>query len=41
MVQIGLANHDWKAVQDGASGMAGLVSDPKQQAVAHHYIGLA
>ncbi|HEV2469479.1 MAG TPA: TlpA disulfide reductase family protein [Candidatus Sulfotelmatobacter sp.] len=41
MVQVGLANHDWKAVQDGASGMAGLVSDPKQQAVAHHYIGLA
>jgi peroxiredoxin len=41
MVRIGLVIKDWKAVEDGASGMAPEVHEPKQQAVAHYYIGLA
>src|SRR5271170_4708292 len=38
MVRLGLAISDWKAVEDGASGMAPEVNEPKQQAVAHYYI---
>ncbi len=41
MVRIGLVIKDWKAVEDGASGMAPEVHEPKQQAVAHYYLGLA
>lgn len=41
MVRIGLLLKDWKAVEDGGSGMAPEVHEPKQQAVAHYYIGLA
>lgn len=41
MIQIGLANRDWKAVEDGASELAVQVQDPKQQAIAHHYLGMA
>jgi thiol-disulfide isomerase/thioredoxin len=41
MVRIGLMIKDWKAVEDGASGMAAEVHEPKQQAVAHYYVGLA
>ena len=40
MIQVGLATHDWKAVEDGASELAMQVQDPKQQAIAHHYLGL-
>lgn len=41
MVRIGLVTKDWKAVEDGASGMVSEVQEPKQQAVAHYYLGLA
>jgi thiol-disulfide isomerase/thioredoxin len=41
MVRIGLVIKDWKAVEEGASGMALEVHEPKQQAVAHYYVGLA
>jgi peroxiredoxin len=41
MIKIGLANRDWKAVEDGALEIASQVQDPKQQAIAHHYLGLA
>jgi thiol-disulfide isomerase/thioredoxin len=41
LIQTGLANRDWKAVQDGASELALQVQDPKQQAIAHHFLGLA
>jgi thiol-disulfide isomerase/thioredoxin len=41
MIQIGLATLDWKAVEDGASELALEVQEPKQQAIAHHYLGLA
>ena len=41
MVRIGLVIKDWKAVEDGASGMVPEVHEPKQQAVAHYYVGLA
>ena len=41
MVRIGLVIKDWKAVENGASGMAPEVHEPKQQAVAHYYLGLA
>jgi len=40
MIQIGLAIRDWKVVEDGASELALQVQDPKQQAIAHHYLGL-
>ena len=40
-IQIGLAGNDWKVVEDGASKIALEVQDPKQQAIAHHYLGLA
>jgi thiol-disulfide isomerase/thioredoxin len=41
MVKLGLALKDWKAVEDGASGLASEVQEPKQQAVAHYYLGMA
>jgi len=41
MIKIGLQSKDWKAVEDGAAGLATEVKEPKQQAVAHHYLGLA
>jgi len=41
MVQLGLVKPDWKAVEEGASGMASEVTEPKQQAVAHYYLGMA
>jgi len=41
MVRIGLARQNWKAVEDGASGLASEVQEPKQQAVAHYYLGMA
>jgi len=41
MVKLGLAIKDWKAVEDGASGLASEVQEPKQQAVAHYYLGMA
>lgn len=41
LIQIGLQTKDWKAVEDGASELATEVKEPKQQAVAHHYLGLA
>jgi thiol-disulfide isomerase/thioredoxin len=41
MIKIGLATGNWKAVEDGASELALQVQDPKQQAIAHHYLGLA
>ena len=41
MIKLGLAMKDWKAVEDGASGLASEVQEPKQQAVAHHYLGMA
>lgn len=40
MIQVGLEHHDWKAVEDGASELALQVQDPKQQAIAYHYLGL-
>lgn len=40
MVRIGIALKDWKAVEAGAAPMASEVSEPKQQAVAHYYLGL-
>ncbi len=40
MIQVGLETHDWKAVEDGASELASQMQDPKQQAIAHHYLGL-
>jgi len=41
MVRLGLAFKDWKAVEEGASGLASEVKEPKQQAVAHYYLGMA
>jgi thiol-disulfide isomerase/thioredoxin len=41
MVRIGLVIKDWEMVEVGASGMAVEVHEPKQQAVAHYYVGLA
>lgn len=41
MLKIGLASSDWKAVEDGASALVGEVKEPKQQAVAHYYLGMA
>lgn len=41
MVRIGLVIKDWKAVEDGAAGMVPEVREPKQQGVAHYYLGLA
>jgi peroxiredoxin len=41
MIRIGLALKDWKAVEDGASGLVSEVREPKQQAVAHYYLGMA
>ncbi len=41
MVKVGLAIKDWKAVEDGAAGLASEVQEPKQQAVAHYYLGMA
>lgn len=41
MVKIGLAIKDWKAVEDGAAGLASEVQEPQQQAVAHYYFGMA
>jgi len=41
MVKLGLQIKDWKAVEDGASGLASEVQEPKQQAVAHYYLGMA
>jgi thiol-disulfide isomerase/thioredoxin len=41
MVRIGLSKPDWKAVEDGASEIAAQAQDPKQQAIAHHYLGIA
>lgn len=41
IVQIGLSQGDWKAVQDGASAMTTEVKEPKQQAIAHYYVGVA
>lgn len=41
MVKLGLEVKDWKAVEDGASGLLSEVQDPKQQAVAHYYLGMA
>lgn len=41
MVRIGLAHKNWKAVEDGATGLAAEVQEPKQQAVAHYYLGMA
>ena len=41
MVALGLAQQNWKAVEEGASGLASEVQEPKQQAVAHYYLGMA
>jgi len=41
MVRIGLAHENWKAVEDGATGLVSEVQEPKQQAVAHYYLGMA
>lgn len=41
MVRLGLAVKDWKAVEDGAAGLVTEVGEPKQQAVAHYYLGMA
>jgi peroxiredoxin len=41
LVRIGLQIKDWKAVEEGASGMVPEVHEPKQQAIAHYYLGLA
>lgn len=41
MVRLGLAVKDWKAVEDGAAGLVSEVREPKQQAVAHYYLGMA
>jgi len=41
MVRLGLAQQNWKAVEEGASGLAAEVQEPKQQAVAHYYLGMA
>jgi len=41
MVRLGLAQRNWKAVEEGASGLASEVQEPKQQAVAHYYLGMA
>lgn len=41
MIQAGLQSNNWKAVEDGAASLATEVKDPKQQAVSHHYLGLA
>lgn len=41
MVKLSLQIKDWKAVEDGASGLASEVQEPKQQAVAHYYLGTA
>ena len=41
MVQLGLAKADWKSVEDGAAELASEVKEPKQQAVAHYYLGMA
>jgi tetratricopeptide (TPR) repeat protein len=41
MVKLGLSAKDWKAVEDGATGLASEVQEPKQQAVAHYYVGMA
>lgn len=41
MLRIGLALKDWKAVEDGAAGLVSEVREPKQQAVAHYYLGMA
>ncbi len=40
MIRVGLDTHYWKAVEDGASELVLQVQDPKQQAIAHHYLGL-
>lgn len=40
MIQVGLESHNWKAVEDGASELSLQVRDPKQQAIALHYLGL-
>lgn len=41
MVKVGLDIKDWKAVEEGAAGLISEVQEPKQQAVAHYYFGLA
>lgn len=41
LIQVGLQTKDWRAVEDGASELATEVKEAKQQAVAHHYLGLA
>jgi thiol-disulfide isomerase/thioredoxin len=41
MIKLGLQIKDWKAVEDGASGLVSEVQEPKQQAVAHYYLGMA
>ena len=41
MVQLGLTKTDWKDVEVGASELASEMQEPKQQAVAHYYLGMA
>jgi len=41
MVRLGLAQQNWKAVEEGAAGLSSEVQEPKQQAVAHYYLGMA
>jgi peroxiredoxin len=41
LVKVGLAVKDWKAVEDGAAGLASEVQESKQLAVAHYYLGMA
>ena len=41
MVQLGLTKADWKDVEAGASELASEMQEPKQQAVAHYYLGMA
>lgn len=41
MIQSGLQVNNWKAVEEGARSLTTEVKEPKQQAVAHHFLGLA
>jgi len=41
MVKLGLQIKDWKAVEEGATGLVSEVQQPKQQAAAHYYLGMA
>jgi thiol-disulfide isomerase/thioredoxin len=41
IIQIGLSASSWKAIEDAASELATEVQDPQQQAIAHHYLGMA